>query len=571
MTLTPRKFLLAAMTAGRSAQRRVALIAGLCVLFLAAGLAPAFADSPSSGGDIAVAQTLGDRELTVMLRRVTSVPGPLRIDVITHTGTAPGRLNLAMTPTGTSTGSSVSPAPGVPASWSDLDLGAAPGTYSATLTVNRPGPWELSITDGTRTARIPFVVPARTTSPPERLVYGGFLGAGVLLLVTVVVAARARRTGWTLVPASGVLVGLSVAVTGALLSASLPLPPQPGGQLDPSVDNVTNPYTVHQPLTSDYSRPPALLTLDGAALTAGRPADVGLNVSDGATGLPVDDLLVHDSALIHLLIIGPTGRLWHLHPIRTAPGRYQQHLTLPQPGHYALSAELVRRGGGVQMVRATTGLDVAPAPAADPPDAAAATPVNPVHLSAGRTRGATAVDSTHVTVTTTTPVAGIPTTVTARIGDTADLQPWLGMAGHLIAAGPLPPADTTAIGTAVQGAPIWAHVHSMGGPPPTQGSMDAAPMPGSSMGGMSMPGGSMGAMTMPGTDGGSDAMVGMTPLNGDSAPDETVAAYGPDVPFTYTFPLAGQYRLWIQVERDFTLLTVPVVLDVAATAGQPTP
>jgi hypothetical protein len=150
----------------------------------------------------------------------------------------------------------------------------------------------------------------------------------------------------------------------------------------------------------------------------------------------------------------------------------------------------------------------------------------------------------------------MPTTVTARIGDTADLQPWLGMAGHLIAAGPLPPADTSAVGTAVQSAPAWAHVHSMGGPPPSNGSMGGMPMPGMSPG-----------ATGTGSSGGTDAMVGVTPVNGDSAPDETVAAYGPDVPFTYTFPVAGQYRLWVQVERDYAVLTVPVVLDVAA-SGQ---
>ncbi|HWY01494.1 MAG TPA: hypothetical protein VNY55_16930, partial [Mycobacterium sp.] len=58
------------------------------------------------------------------------------------------------------------------------------------------------------------------------------------------------------------------------------------------------------------------------------------------------------------------------------------------------------------------------------------------------------------------------------------------------------------------------------------------------------------------------AMVGLSPVNGDSTPDETVAGYGPDVPFTFTFPAAGQYRLWVQVERDYTLLTISVVIDV---------
>jgi hypothetical protein len=515
---------------------RLAFIVGLCILFLTAGSAPVFADSASSGGDIAVAQSLGDRELTVMLRRVTSVPGPLRVDVITHAGTAPGRLTLAMTPTGTNTGSSTLPAPGVPTARANVDLGGTPGSYSATIEVDRPGPWELAIGDGQRTARIPFVVPVQTISPPERLVYGGFLAAGVLLLVSVVVAARARRSGWALLPAGGVLVGLSVAITGAVLSASLPLPPQPGTQIDPTVGNVTNPYAVSQPLVTDYSRPPVVLTMAGTPLAAGQPADLGLNLTDGATGAPVDDLLVHDSALIHLLVIGPTGQLWHLHPIRTAPGRYQQHLTLPQPGHYALSAELVRRGGGVELVRAAAGLDVT-----GPPGAAAA--VRPVELSGGRTSGTTM----GVTVSTTTPVAGTPTSLNARVGDTADIQPWLGMAGHLIVAGPLAAGD---VGTAVQSAPVWAHVHSMGG--------------------MSTSDGSMAGMSMPGMNSGQDAMVGMVPVNGDSAPDETVAAYGPDVPFTYTFPVAGRYRLWIQVERNYTVLTVPVELDVAAGSSQGT-
>jgi hypothetical protein len=118
----------AVITSTRAVRRRLALIAGLlCVLFMAAGNVPAFADSPSSGGDIAVGQSLGDRELTVVLRRVTSVPGPLRVDVITHAGTAPGRPTLAMTPTGTTSGSSASPAPGVPTAQANIDLGATPG------------------------------------------------------------------------------------------------------------------------------------------------------------------------------------------------------------------------------------------------------------------------------------------------------------------------------------------------------------------------------------------------------------------------------------------------------------
>ncbi|WP_328617161.1 hypothetical protein OHS18_13000 [Amycolatopsis sp. NBC_00355] len=487
-----------------------ALVPAGCLAFLLIASPMAHADSPSSGGDVTVAQTLGDRELTVVLRRVTSVPGPLHVDVITHAGTAPGRLTVVAR----------SSAESGPAARATVDLGAEPRSYSAIVDVDRAGPWELALGDGVRTARIPFVVPVQVISPPERLVYGGFLAAGVLLLVSVVTATRARRTAWAVLPAGGVVAGLAVAVTAAVLSASLPLPPQPGTQLDPTVANVTDPYALTQPMTGDYSRPPVVLTVDDAPV-AGRAADLGLTLTDGSTGLPVDDLVVHDSALVHLLLVGPDGELWHEHPIRTGPGHYELHVTPPASGHYALSAELVRRGGGVQLVRAAAGFDVAGSAVTPGPE--------PVRLSAAQLTGATEVGGTRIAVTTTPPAAGEPATVTARVGDTDDLQPWLGMAGHLILAGPLPAAAP--VGAAAQVAPVWAHVHAMG----STSTMDP-----------SRPG-----------------MAGLPPINGDSAPDETVAAYGPDVPFTYTFPVPGRYRLWIQVERRYTVLTVPVVLDVA--------
>lgn len=521
-----------------SARRRFALLAVLVVLLSFAAIGPAAADTPSSGGDIQIAQTIGDRDLTLILRRVTAVPGPLRVDVITHTGTAPGTLTLAVTPTGAA--DQASAAPGTVTARGTVALGAIPGAYGTTLRIDRPGEWELAVGDGRRVARIPFVVTTQATSPPDYAVYGGFLAAGVLLIVSVVVAVRVRDNRWVLLPVSGVLIGVSVAVTGAILSMSLPLPPQPGMQLDPTESNATNPYALTQPLIADYSRPQVMLSISGPAPVAGRPTDLTLDLSDGSTGQPVDDLVVHDDAFIHLLIVGPTGQLWHVHPIRTAPGEYQVQVTLPTTGHYAVSAELERRGGGVQLVRSASGIDVTTGPAT------AVAPQAPVLVS-GRAAGMT-VAGTPVSVTATVAPAGSATTVVATFGGTADLQPWLGMLGHLIVAGPLP-SQATDVGTAVQNAPIWAHAHSLGDLAPTG---DMAGMPG------------MQGMSMGSSDSAMSDMSGLMPVNGDSAVDETVAGYGPDISFTFTFAQPGTYRIWVQAERGYTLLTVPAIVTITS-------
>src|SRR5258705_13155387 len=104
---------------------------------------------------------------------------------------------------------------------------------------------------------------------------------------------------------------------------------------------------------------------------------------------------------------------------------------------------MVGRGGGVQRVRAARGLT---AIAASRPDAlASGAAVNPVHLGNGSLAGTTPVGGTSVSLTTTQPVADTAVTVAARVGDTADLQLWLGMVGHMIGAGaPPPPHPKTA-------------------------------------------------------------------------------------------------------------------------------
>jgi hypothetical protein len=459
---------------------RTALLVLLALLGIALGPGIAHADGAPAGADVQVAQTLGARELTVIIRRVDTTPSPLRVDVVTHRGTAPGTLHLTAV------------ADGVVTSRGDVVLGAEPGMYPGTLQVDKPGPWLLSLSDGTGpAATIPFLVPARVVPPWEKATYGGFVAAGAFLLIALVVGVRARRTAFALIPAGGVVAALAVAVTGALLSASFPPPPAPGSQLDPTFDNVTDPYANAQLSTVDYSRPPVNLAVHA------EPGGLRLALTDGATGLPVDDLLIHDNALVHLVVVSPSGRMSHLHPVRVGPGDYRVSVADPEAGTYAVAAELVRRGGGVQLARSTVDLQGTAVPAPEPPAA-----------------GPRTVDGTPVDLTIT---PGTPTTITAHF-PAGDLQPWLGMLGHLIVAGPITGPD---VGAAAAVAPTWAHVH---------------------------------AMTPP--------VAGQT-----AKPDETVAAYGPDISFTYTFAAPGRYRIWLQAERDYHVLTVPAVVDVPTTGA----
>ncbi|WP_199191591.1 hypothetical protein [Amycolatopsis sp. CA-126428] len=458
---------------------KAALLILLAVLGIAAGGGTAHADGAPAGADIQVAQTLGARELTVIIRRVDTTPSPLRVDVVTHQGTAPGTLHLAVA------------AGGVSSSRADVVLGATPGVYAGNLQVDKPGPWELSLDDGAGPrATIPFIVPARVVPPWEKATYGGFVAAGAFLLIALLVGVRARRTAYALIPGAGVVAALAVAVTGALLSASTPPPPAPGSQLDPTFDNVTDPYANARLSTVDYSRPPVNLAVEA------RQSDLKLRLTDGATGRPVDDLLVHDNALVHLVMVSPSGRLSHLHPVRVGPGDFRVRLADPEAGTYAVAAELARRGGGVQLARSTVDLKGSAAPAPEPPGP-----------------GPRTIDGTPVDLTIS---PGTPTTITAHF-PAQDLQPWLGMLGHLIVTGPF----TGPAGEGAAKAPTWAHVHAM--VPPVVGQLDR--------------------------------------------PDETVAAYGPDVSFTYTFAEPGRYRTWLQAERGFRVLTVPAVVDVPTTGA----
>jgi hypothetical protein len=369
------------------------------------------------GGDTTSTQTyvlsIEEHELALTIQPTRRVPGPLLIEVRFH-GTAPEELLLRAAPRG---------------GWPD-DTNLARvrpitgdlGPYIVQLRVEHDGPWEIQLASlHGDTALLPFTVRAPTFDPGDLERSTAFAGAASLLLVGGVLGALAHRrpvAGWLIWPIGlGTLVCLTVGMTLAVQQSLTP-PPQP---------SAARPY-VNLTLRSTPEAP-----------QAGAPLSLELSLSDGASGQAVDDLVVHHEALLHLIVISADGKFFaHLHPARIAPGHYRVMLTPDRPGRYSVYAEIERRDSGTQLLARDFSVlgraVVLPDPASG--------------------LGTHQLDELTVEVTSSQPElrVGQPTTLRVQISKDGQpvqaLEPWLGMAGHLI----IRSADETIIG----------HVHAAG-------------------------------------------------------------------------------------------------------------
>lgn len=236
---------------------------------------------------------------------------------------------------------------------------------------------------------------------------------------------------------------------------------------------------------SIQSRPyaTALMRTDNQKLT--------IQLFDGSTGLPADDLVPHHQALMHLVMIEQSTQYFvHAHPVRVAPGIYELDITHAPNGVYDVAIELERIGSGSQVLRSTVtwqGSSLAPT-------YAVSQPILPFEMIV---EGYTVAISTQRAV-----VAGVPTTVQVAISKegqpVGELEYWLGMRGHMILRDP----DGS----------MFGHVHAAGA------------------------------------------------MNEDFQP---VAPPGNTVEFVYAFPQAQTYQLWIQVQVDGRVLTVPARIAVS--------
>lgn len=462
--------------------RRLLLFSALLAAALLAFLAPvvAYAHGGHVGPSQTFTQAVGPYELAVTLELPPSAPATLYIDIAPPANIGATTIELRAAPRGQSFDNA--PATQV------QTIAGPQGLYFTQLDVDRIGDWELEVrvdgAGGDGVARIPFTIATAPLPAYTLPLLGGLVGLVVLMLTSILLAMIFNRrqqsvpswANWLL--GQGMFLCLIVAVIFGIqqIGATIQSAQAAAG---------TAPVSLGRPHAN------AALRTEPTEPLAGQPLTLTLDLSDGSTGLPVEDLTSHHEALMHLVVIDETGAFFaHLHPPRLAPGRFAIAFTPDRPGRYTAYAEISRQDSGSQVLARDFVVGGAGSGSAAP---------TPAGL------GIHEVGGLQIDITSSLmPLkAGRQATLTFNLaadGTPANnIQPWLGMAGHLLA-------------RSADGA-VFAHIHA------------AEPM---------APGGVAGSGVR----------------------------YGPDVRFSYTFPQPGRYQLWAQFKRADTIITVPILLDV---------
>jgi hypothetical protein len=458
---------------------RRAPIAALIVLAIAL-LAPAsaLAHVGHTGPSQTFTQAVGPYELAITIEIPSSVPSPLYIDVAPQDDVGGVTMQFRAVPRG----QAFEDAPLAQVN----GMSGPQGMYYTQLDVDRMGDWELEVQArgprGEGVARIPFSITAQPLPTGSIGLFVAVGGLVALMIASIILGLIAQRRGR---PAPGWANWLLGQAMFACLIAAAIFGVQ---QFSAAIQSAQAASLAG----ATAGRPHANMAVHSAptAPTAGQPLTLTLDLSDGSTGLPIDDLTAHHDALLHLVVISADGGFYsHIHPPRVAPGRYAIGLTPDRPGRYTAYAEIQRQDSGTQVLArdfTVGGGAAAPAPQFSGP-------------------GQRTIDGMQVNVSSSLAQlkAGRQTTFTFSFSKDGrpvdDLQPWLGMGGHLIARG-----DDGA---------IFAHVHALG------------PM---------APGGVL----------------------------NSGIVYGPDIKFVYTFPQPGTYQIWGQFRHDDKIVTVPLEVAV---------
>jgi hypothetical protein len=215
----------------------------------------------------------------------------------------------------------------------------------------------------------------------------------------------------------------------------------------------------------------------------------------------LDDLIPDHGHLMHLFVVSMPDMksFWHLHPDQTQPGDFAQNLPIMPEGQYKLYADIVHHTGFPETQVATVNLPAVTGEALSGDDAGSfdLAPADKVAQLSGGYRMVWQRDDHSFK-------AGQPYWFRFRVEDkdgkaVADLQPYMGMAGH-------------AVFLSTDGN-IFAHVHPAGSV-------------------------SMAAVSL--AEGG-NAKAGKENMDHNAGAAE--------VSFPYGFPQPGEYRIFVQIKR----------------------
>ncbi|MEV1247138.1 hypothetical protein [Nonomuraea sp. NPDC049750] len=403
---------------------RVLRVLCLAAVLMLAGAAPAAAHNVTVGADLRIAQTIAGTEVTVVIKGTKRVPGPLQIGVIAFQPVTDLPVALELR--------SVADSRTV--------TGVARAAYEPQYTqlkVDQTGPHELTLRAGNETAVVPFRVLVDRGSPIELLIYGGLLVAALLMIGGLLTGALARRNQAMLLT-GGAAIGLTVAAMVVIFEPLLPASPPDGA---PPTVAATAGATVGAAATGGRPFVQGRVATLPARPASGEEFTMRLDLVDGSTGRPVDDLVLHHDALAHVIVTSEDGRYFrHVHPLRTAPGRLEVKMRADRPGRYLAYAELEREDSSGQLITGEFS----------------------VNADAASVEAETPVEAVTPLLQPADPVAGRPTTIELNTSGTP--RPWLGMTGHLIVRS----QDGTFLG----------HVHEMGTPGPRLRFTFSFPSPG---------------------------------------------------------------------------------------------
>lgn len=278
---------------------------------------------------------------------------------------------------------------------------------------------------------------------------------------------------------------------------------------------VTNPPAVKKPSTTrpstqpkNVAKPGAKLTTSPAAPVPGKAAKVKLELT-GKDGKPVQDLVLLHTQPVHLIAISEDlSDFVHVHPVATGPGRYEVDATFGKAARYKVWTEYQPRNERdakfETSVLSTAGWKPGkPSVTADSKTPKRIGDTN-VALHGAEQLKAGKLATLHFAFTD------------AITGRPANLQPWLGAAGHAIV-----------VASDLQS---FQHLHGAGDGGEARGGHG-------------------------GHHGGGHADHGM-------APTHAGMVVGAGVSFDVKFPAPGTYKLFAQVMRYGEVLTVPFTVAV---------